>query len=228
MAPLHIGHEPPAVFLLRISTESSPAQVAALATRKAAIVEALRDPQGGAGGGGADAPPPPTSVLGVVLRALATSVAGPAHGSGVGDYTAASLGVGGLLHVLYVWKPWRQYSMSKFSPVFVEHVQRKALLRAYQTVYDRLTAPGPPARYAIASFASAAGPPPPGAAPLAGGWRGAAISHVAGIHTTSALAFAAFDGSVPPDRVAAALEKLAKLLKREHERILITSPGVLG
>jgi hypothetical protein len=130
--------------------------------------------------------------------------------------------VGGLLHVLYVWKPWRQYSMSKFAPALAEHVQRKALLRAYQAAYDRLTAPGgPPARYALASFAAAA---PVAAA--AATWPGAALCHVAGIHTTNALAFAAFDGSVPASRVAALMEKLAKLLKSDHARLLIT-PAVL-
>lgn len=134
---------------------------------------------------------------------------------GVGDWLASAYGIPGLQHFLYLWKPWRQYSMARFPPAFAEHAQRKALLRAYQATYDRLTAVPAPAqlRHCVSTF---------------GGWEGASVvAHVAGIHTTNAILVAALDGSVPSDRVAAAMEKLAKAVKRDHDKLLLPAPGTL-
>jgi hypothetical protein len=194
MAGIHIGHEPPAVFLLLVSSETAASHVEALTARKAALVQQLHESQG----------------LSHVLRALAAAHTG--HGGGVGDFLAAAYGIPGLLHFVYVWKPWRQYTMSKFPPALAEHAQRKALLRAYQVCYDRLTATVPPLRHCVSSF---------------GGWEGS-IAHVAGIHTTNALVLCAFDGSVATDRVTVATEKLAKAVKRDHDKVLLPAPGTLN
>ena len=139
--------------------------------------------------------------------------------------------------------------------------QRKALLRAYQHVYDRLTLPSPVLRHYVASydavemptFAAAGGG---GGGSAGGGPRaprgGSSIGHVAGIHTTCVsssssaaataaapsplpasparrygLVLAALDAALPESRAIAAVEALAKALRRDHYRLLVPVPGTL-
>jgi len=140
-----------------------------------------------------------------VMRAAAVSGM-----CGVGDYAASAYSIPGVLHFVYTWKALRQYTMTRFPPQLAEYVQRKALLRAYQHVLDCLVATTPPVRHAISTY-----------------YGLESVGHVAGIHTTNAILLAAFDPTVVPDKVAAALEKLAKAVRRDHDKLLMPSPSAL-
>jgi hypothetical protein len=175
-----------------------------------------------------------------VLRCL--SEVAPA---GVGDYGAGSFGVPGIAHFLYLWKPARQFTMSAFPrQVGASARRRKALLRAYQHVYDELTLPTPILRHFVSSFAwprlsparqqaQAHGPSMSEPSGPIGGEAGPGsvqstemAGHISGLHTTNAILMAVLDGSVASDRVVNAMERLAKVLKKEHGRLLALTPGI--
>jgi len=191
--PYHIDTEAPAVFLVMVSAETAAPHVEALAHRKIAVAGQLHE----------------GSILATVMKTLAVA------GSGVGDYAASAYGIAGLQHFVYVWKPWRQYTMARFPRLCEEPVQRKALLRAYSIIYDRLTgavAPAaPPMRHVISSYSGLE-----------------ALATIAGLHTTNAIVLCAFDATQPPERIPSLTERLAKLVRRDHDKVLIPSPGVLA
>lgn len=227
----HIDDDPAAVFLVLVSTDTGAGAVEALVARKEALAQALHE------------------CGGILATVTALSTVGPV---GTGDVYASSMDVPGLLHFVYVWKPWRQYSMSRL-PVSIasSHEQRKALFRAYQHMYDRLTRPSPILRHAVSTFHLAApgttsaaamsssavfGAPTPsggstaafsGTSAASGSGEAGLLSTIAGIHTTYGLVLAAFDGTVAFPNITTHMEKLAKILRREHERLLLPSPGVL-
>jgi hypothetical protein len=186
----------------------------------------------------------------------------------VGDWLASAYGVPGLLHFVYVWKPWRQYAMARFPAQLAEHAQRKALLRAYAHAHDAVTAGGGGGgvgkgapRHFVASFPELAGQPfvasfpelagqphgrreprgrggggaeggaDAGGATGPGGDVGGApppgVATIAAINTTHALLLAAFDASVPHADVPAAMERLAKALRADNDKLLLASPGSL-
>jgi First Longin domain of FUZ, MON1 and HPS1/Second Longin domain of FUZ, MON1 and HPS1 len=236
---VHIAHEPPGVFLVLLSSDGSGGNVEALASRKQALVSQLHESQsiacvmralaaatatahvGGAGGSGVGGAGGPAGwLLSAAGAAFSTSSGssgsslhggGAGTGGGIGDFPPSAYSINGLLHFIYLWKPWRQYTMSRFAGPLGEYSQRKALLRAYQVIYDRLTSTNPPLRHAVSTF---------------GGWDGC-IGHIAGIHTTSAIMLCAFDPSVTADKVTVLTEKLAKAVKKDHDKLLLPSPGVL-
>jgi hypothetical protein len=53
------------------------------------------------------------------------------------------------------------------------------------------------------------------------------VSTIAGISTTYGLVLAAFDASVAWASVTGHMERLAKALRREHDRLLLPAPGQL-
>jgi hypothetical protein len=99
--------------------------------------------------------------------------------------------------------------------------QRKALFRAYQHVYERLTLPSPVLRHYTVSYDWSV-------VSAGSGGVAAAIGHVAGIHTTYGLVLAALDASLPAARVTQTMERLAKALRRDHYRLLLPSPGAVS
>jgi hypothetical protein len=61
-----------------------------------------------------------------------------------------------------------------------------------------------------------------------GSFHGAeGIGHIGGLHTTAALLLAVFEPIVAAANVTGHLEKLAKAIKRDHDKLLLPQPGVL-
>lgn len=208
--PYHIDRSYPGVFLVLISQASDAGSAMALATATASIAGQLRE----------------SGVLDAVNRTLA--LAGPV---GCGDFPPERYAAqqAGCVHLLYCWRPWGQYTQSTLPGVVASHGQRKALLSAYAHAYERLmtsAGPGQPTmRHYVASF--------PGLQPQADAARDgssqppAGVVTIAGIHTTNALLFAAFDASVAHADVPGAMERLAKALRSDNDKLLLAAPGVL-
>ena len=151
--------------------------------------------------------------LGLLARSLSvTGCCGVGHYS-ASNYGGAGGGGPGLQHFLFVWKATRQYTMPR-PPAAAESVAgRKALLRVYSSAYDKLT--GVPL-------------PPPGLRSFSASYPGLdGLAHVAGHACSSSITLAVFDGSVSPASLEKAVERLAKALKKDVDRLLCTSPGVL-
>lgn len=201
----HIERDAPGIFLLLVSNDSGAAE--ALGRAKNAVFRALTE----------------SDALRDVMRAA--HAAGPA---GVGDYSAAAYAhvAPRVAHFVYVWKPWRQFTQSLPPEGFRDGVQRKALQRAYQRVYDRLLLTSPPLRHSVSSFSAIDGGGGGG-----GGGAGAgeaAIAHIAGLHTTNAILLAAFDAGIDQSKVPDAMERLAKAIKRDHDKLLLGTPATLA
>jgi hypothetical protein len=146
------------------------------------------------------------------------------------DAPASSYGVAGLVHFLYLWKPSRQYTMSLWpnemlsassgiTAFKVGHRKRKALLRAYQRLHERLTvASTPNVRHVTSSFIG-------GSFDERGRFTsdnsGAAsiIAHVAGVNTNQSILLCSFDAAVDATKVPVLSEKLLKALRRDHDRL---------
>jgi hypothetical protein len=139
-----------------------------------------------------------------------------------------------LLHWLYLWKPTRQWIACAGWPAGMadaarpSHARRKALLRAYSTLYDAACAP--PTRHAVSSLRPPAVPAAPVEAALP------CITTLAAINTKYGLVLAAWGfGSLaaaveqqqlPTDRIPGLMEKLAKALKAHQDR-WFSAPAVL-
>lgn len=128
-------------------------------------------------------------------------------------------------------------------PAKAVHRARKALLRAYQRIYERLTMPTPVLRHVVASYSGgmlaehAAGAATvngsattdTGRSGGGGGLRGSPIivTTLAGIHTTNSIIIAAFDQTANVDGLCPAMEQLSKQLRRDNDRLFMMLPGWL-
>ena len=151
-----------------------------------------------------------------------------------------------LLHWVYCWKSSRQWSACPAWPPGLSppisgggahkagsvtdasaHARRKALLRAYASVYTSVCAP--PTRHALSAFSWP---------PLAGGGLGARVTVVSAINTTHALVIASWgsvgevghsgaagdvERALPSEKVIPLMEKLAKALKLQNDRLFLVS-----
>lgn len=218
----HVDRSAPGVFLLLISSHTDSPAAAALASASARVAAQMRD----------------SGLLDAVASTLAA--AGPV---GCSDLPASRYrdAAPGCLHFIHAWKPLAQYTQTTLPPVVTSHAQRKALLRAYQHVYERLmtlTSPGHPGlRHFVASFPAflqaqaqqAQGQQSSGSSGRqADATAKAGIIHVAGLHSTYGVLLASFDGTLGHAEVPGALERLAKALRAENDRLLLTHPGVVS
>lgn len=150
-----------------------------------------------------------------------------------------------LLHWVYCWKSARQWSLCPSWPpgfildessrkVSLCHTKRKALLRTYSALYS--TVCFSPCRHATSSFSWASLPHDD---VNEKGLEASFIQCVAALNTTNAIIFAAWgtlEDSIsargvnseqqllPTDRIPGLMEKLAKALKIQNERLFLL-PG---
>jgi hypothetical protein len=207
------------LFLSIISTGSNSDHLESLASRRASIGRALLQ----------------KGLLDGILRSMECVNMEIQSGGGTAPFTtsdapASSYGVAGLVHFLYLWKPSRQYTMSLWpnemlsassgiTAFKVGHRKRKALLRAYQRLHERLTvASTPNVRHVTSSFIG-------GSFDERGRFTsdnsGAAsiIAHVAGVNTNQSILLCSFDAAVDATKVPVLSEKLLKALRRDHDRL---------
>jgi hypothetical protein len=206
------------LFLSIISTGSSSEHLEALAAKRASIGKALLQ----------------KGLLSSILRSMECVEMETQSGGGTAPFTtsdapASAYGVAGLVHFLYLWKPSRQYSMSVWPQEMLStspgplaftagHRKRKALLRAYQRIHERLTIiSAPNVRHASSSF-------------LGGSFdersrfssetsSASLIAHVAGVNTSQCILLCSFDAAVDSTKVPILAEKLLKALRRDHDRL---------
>jgi hypothetical protein len=220
-AAYHPDVSPPGVFLVLVSQATGPSAVQALSDASASIAQQLRD----------------SGVLDAVTTTLAA-----AGGAGCGDFPASRYREPGCLHFVHAWRPLGQHTQSLLPPVVATHGQRKALLRGYAHVYDRLLvgavtdadgddAPGSPPslRHYVASFPAVVA----AAAAADGGGGGGSgappgVATLAGLRTTHGTLLAAWDASVAHADVPGAIERLAKALRADNDKLLAAHPGVIS
>ena len=206
------------LFLSIISTGSNSDHLESLASKRASIGRALLQ----------------RGLLDGILRAMECVDMETQSGGGTAPFTtsdapASSYGVAGLVHFLYLWKPSRQYTMSLWpnemlsastglASFKVSHRKRKALLRAYQRIYERLSAVSTPnVRHAASSFMG-------GSFDERGRFSSensaaSIIAHVAGVNTNQSVLLCSFDTAVDSTKVPVLSEKLLKALRRDHDRL---------
>ena len=122
------------------------------------------------------------------------------------------MGVPGLLHFAYMWKPLQQSVESAMPEGFVTGWHRRRLVARYARIFERLTGDMPTLRHVVD-----------------GGDEG--VLH-AGLHSTNAILLATWrregvDGAPPraTGELPRAMEALAKALQSRHEFLFVTKPA---
>ncbi len=210
----------PPVFLLMVTTgASSDSAIEAVAARKGEIVRSL--------------------VESGAMATITSTVTAAGHMNNC-DFAASSYGIPGLVHFIYMWKPTRQFASTLWPwpaslPSF--HYRRKALLRAYCRVYENLTASTPVLRHSVSAWEGGGFDLEPEHAPVASSMSSVRpasrvqpvplLQAIGGCNTTNAIVLASFDASVGTDRIPGLLEKLAKTVRKDHDRLLMAAPVML-
>jgi First Longin domain of FUZ, MON1 and HPS1/Second Longin domain of FUZ, MON1 and HPS1 len=227
-----IDLRPPHMYLVLVSSlpSTDESTLKALEARKAAILDSFWGSQNSD-----------------QLQSIFRTSTSPFNASEISAlaYTSpsASSGIPGVLHFLYLWKDSRQFVQARLPlDVIKSHTCRKALYRAYAIAFDALTHPTVPLRHW--NFAmDAEGAASKGLQALLEEPDVPSIGAIAGIHTTHAILLAIF---APPEgthskhstkkgklakvfgpetsKLPDVMEKLAKFVKKDHERWIIT-PG---